>query len=134
MSCSGIYFYIYCANYCSVFVPGRLVRYKHKPTFSVFVLHRTVLVQKLNNNSHNKCKSKSTKATRLLNLMYGGDRMIDYIWSGEKQGGNYLSWRSLPFFFLRLFFCAKRQQDEDLSGNSKPGQKGQTRGPPSTRD
>ena len=34
VSCSGIYFYIYCANYCSVFVPGR-----------------AVLVQKLNNNS-----------------------------------------------------------------------------------
>jgi hypothetical protein len=27
---------------------------RYKPTFSVFVLHVTVLVQKLNNNSHNK--------------------------------------------------------------------------------
>ena len=34
VSCSWIYFYIYCANYCSVFVPAR-----------------AVLVQKLNNNS-----------------------------------------------------------------------------------
>jgi hypothetical protein len=48
VSCSGIYFYIYCANYCSVFVPAR-----------------AVLVQKLNNNSHNKCNSKSPKTTRL---------------------------------------------------------------------
>ncbi len=37
-----------CTNYCSVFVPGR---------------SRTV--QKLNNNSHTKCKSKSPKTTRL---------------------------------------------------------------------
>jgi hypothetical protein len=36
----------------------------YKPTFSFFVPH-VVLVQKLNNNSHKKCKSKSPKKTRL---------------------------------------------------------------------
>ena len=69
VSSSGIYFYIYCANYCSVFVP-RLHVY-----CSVFVPGRSrvvqklnnnshnkrvVLVQKLNNNSHNKCKSTTS--------------------------------------------------------------------------
>ncbi len=33
--------------------------------FSVFVPHVIVLVQKLNNNSHTKCKSKSPNSTRL---------------------------------------------------------------------
>jgi hypothetical protein len=47
VSSSGIYFYIYGANYGSVFVP-----------------HVIVLVQKLNHNSHPKCKSKSPKTTR----------------------------------------------------------------------
>jgi hypothetical protein len=34
------------------------------PAFSVFVPQVTVLVQKLNNNSHHKCKRKSPKKTR----------------------------------------------------------------------
>jgi hypothetical protein len=48
----------------SVFVPGRS-RVVQKLE-SGFVPYVTVLVQKLNNNSHNKCKSKSPKKTRLL--------------------------------------------------------------------
>ncbi len=34
-----------------------------------------------------------------------------------QAGGDYLRWRSLPLFFLSIF-CAKRQQDEGLTGNS----------------
>jgi hypothetical protein len=48
VSSTGIYFYNWCENYCSVFVPGR-----------------SRVVQKLNNNSYTKCKSKSPKTTRL---------------------------------------------------------------------
>jgi hypothetical protein len=69
VSSSGIYFYIYGPNYCSVFVPGRVFVPNYCSVFvpgrdiycanycSVFV--PGILVQKLNNNSHNKCKSKS---------------------------------------------------------------------------
>ncbi len=39
---------------------------RYKPTFSVSVPHVTVLVQSENNNSHNKCKCKSPKKTRLF--------------------------------------------------------------------
>ena len=62
MSSSGIYFYITVRIIVQFLYQDGHVRYK--PTFSVFVRHVTVLVQKLNNNSHNKCKSKSPKETR----------------------------------------------------------------------
>ncbi len=71
----GIYFYIYCANYCSVFVPGFLVQKLNNNSHNkcpVLVqklnnnsVQKLVLVQKLNNNSDRKCKSKSPKTTRL---------------------------------------------------------------------
>jgi hypothetical protein len=51
--------YLYLANYCSSFCTrtARAVQKLKKWVCTV----RTVLVQKLNNNSHSKCKSKSPK-------------------------------------------------------------------------
>ncbi len=60
VSSFGIYFHIYCENYCSEFVPDFYIYLRN--INQVFVPD---LVQKLNNNSHNKCKSKSQKKTRL---------------------------------------------------------------------
>ncbi len=47
-------------------------------------------------------------------------------------GGELLKVAVTPFFF-RLVFCAKRQKDEGL-GTGTSGQKGQTRGPPVSRE
>jgi hypothetical protein len=66
VSPSWIYFYIYCVNYCSVFVPGRYGAVQKLKKWVCVCTVRAVLVQKLNNNSHSKCKSKSPSTTRLL--------------------------------------------------------------------
>jgi hypothetical protein len=96
-----------------------------------FVSYETIK-RKINKRLINECRCDE----RLKSTVEGSTRLtytgLRQDWhTGGKKGGNYLRWRSLPFFSPSIF-CASKMRV--CLGTATSGQKGQTRGPASARD